>query len=195
MNLVPVDYDPFADNGRGKAGPRLVPVDGDPFAPAFDASRFDMVKGSGDMGVSKGQSFGRGAIQGATIGAGDELAAVAAASPLPGKRPGGFGPIDVIAGLVRMGVEGATGGKIGAGGFQAADDQFAKETMLNDMASYQNPVSNIAGNVAGGLALPIGAPATIGQSAKIGAGLAGAYGFNSGKALKIGLCRAARVPF
>jgi hypothetical protein len=179
MNLVPVDYDPFADNGKGKAGPRLVPVDGDPFAPAFDASRFDMVKGSGDMGVSKGQSFGRGAIQGATIGAGDELAAVAAASPLPGQRQGGFNPIDVMAGLVRMGVEGATGGKIGAGGFQAADDRFAKETMLNDMAAHDNFWSNLGGSIVGGLAVPVGAANGFKQGAAIGAGLGGAYGFNS----------------
>jgi hypothetical protein len=147
--------------------------------PGFDASRFDMVKGSGDMGVSQAQSAGRGAIQGATVGAGDELAAVAAASPIPGQRTGGFNAVDVLAGLLRMGVEGATGGKVGAGGMAAADDRFAKETMLNDMASYQNPGSFIAGNVAGGMAVPVGAANTFKQGAAIGAGLGGAYGFNS----------------
>jgi hypothetical protein len=185
--LTPVDYDPFAGKGS-----KLTPVDYDPFdanAPApFDRSRFDMVKGSGDMGTSFSSALGRGAAQGAFIGGTDELSAAAAASPLPmaadrnsGRIPN---PIDALAGGVRLGLEKLAPGTFGDAGTRAAQDRFAKETMLYDMASHDRPWTTIAGNVAGGLAVPVGAANTIKGGMAAGAGLGALYGFNTGTDLQ-----------
>jgi len=67
--LTPVDYDPFADEQKGKAEPKLTPVDYDPFAekpqetpsaiPGPDASLADRV-------VSTLKAGGKGAYQGLT---------------------------------------------------------------------------------------------------------------------------------
>lgn len=157
-------------------------------APTFDRSRFDMVKGSGDMGTSGMSALGRGAAQGASIGLADELSAAAAASPLPmaadrnsGRIPN---PIDALAGGVRLGLEKLAPGTFGNAGTAAAEDRFAKETMLNDMAAYDRPVTTIAGNVLGGLAVPVGAANTVKSGAAVGAGLGAAYGFNTGAGLQ-----------
>jgi hypothetical protein len=185
--LTPVDYDPFAGKGS-----KLTPVDYNPFdanAPApFDRSRFDMVTGSGDMGTSFSSALGRGAAQSAFIGATDELSAAAAASPLPmaadrnsGRVPN---PIDALAGGVRLGLERIAPGTFGDAGTRAAQDRFAKETMLNDMAAYDRPYTTIAGNVLGGLAVPAGTVNSLASGAKVGAGLGALYGFNTGNDLQ-----------
>lgn len=157
-------------------------------APGFDRSRFDMVKGSGDMGTSGLSAFGRGAAQGVSVGAADELSAAAAASPLPMAADRNTGRIpnavDAIAGGVRLGLERLAPGTFGSAGTEAAQERFAKEAMLNDMAAHDRFWTNIAGNVAGGAAIPAGAVNSVASGAKVGAGLGAAYGFNTGSDLQ-----------
>jgi hypothetical protein len=154
----------------------------------FDNSRFDLVKGSGDMGTGGLSAFGRGAAQGASVGLADELSAAAAASPLPmaadrnqGRIPNA---IDTIAGGVRLGLERVAPGTFGQGGTQAAQDRFAKEAMMNDMASHDRFWTNIAGNVVGGAAVPLGTVNSVRSGAATGAGLGAAYGFSTGSDLQ-----------
>jgi hypothetical protein len=180
MNLPPGfaldEQTPAAGNNGLPPGFAL---DGD----GFNRSRFDMVKGSGDMGVTASGAFGRGALQGATIGLSDEMQAARAASPLPGADQRGrilANPLDVFAGAGRMIAERVAPGSFGSGGQDAAADAFAKQRMQIDMDGYQQPVASIAGNVVGGLAVPVGAVNSMASGAKVGAGLGAAYGFNTG---------------
>lgn len=152
----------------------------------FDRSRFDMVKGSGDMGTGRGEALMRGIVQGASVGTADEIGSVAAASPLPGAQQRSRilpSPFDVAAGAARMVAERVAPDTFGTEGTAAAEDRFVKEQLSNAMASYDRPVESIVGNIAGGAALPVGAANTLAQGAKIGAGLGAAYGFNTGSGM------------
>jgi hypothetical protein len=117
---------------------------------------------------SVAESFGRGALQGATFGTSDEIYAG-----------------------VRGGLKWAGGGE-----FQPEYDTAIKEVRsANDKARQDNPIAYIGGEVAGGVALPMGVSGTGLRAAKTAhdltlagrmarAGMAGAasgglYGFNT----------------
>lgn len=198
-NLVPVDHDPFAAAGAMPAATNLVPVDHDPFAEPAPASP--------NMGfaprevretpepVSAMTALGRGAAQGATFGFADEMNAAAAASPLPGadRMPRLAIPnaIDTIAGGARLLAEKIAPSIFGSGGGRAYETEAIRRREELAQARAQQPVAAYGGEIAGGLALPLGAAgqaATRGQAAmqgaKVGAIGGGLYGAGQGEGVE-----------
>lgn len=151
---------------------------------------------TGDMlpMVSRGEAFGRGIEQGATLNASDEIRAGNAAAfqasglqKLLDENPN----IKVRQGPVGMLLGGLTGGavaaaqyllpdKFGTKALDAAKQTYAVEQDRNKAASQQYPVTNFAGNIAGGVALPVGAINTARQGAAFGAGAGSIAGFMGG---------------
>lgn len=117
----------------------------------------------------------RGARQGATFNFGDELAAISAASPIPGKNPDvpdvSFGP-DLIAGGARLLGEKIAPSIFGTGGGEAYDETKARERARNEEAQRVNPGSYLTGEFGGALAtLPVTPMITPFRAAE-GAGIA-----------------------
>ena len=128
---------------------------------------------------SKAESFVRGAAQGATMGFADEIAAAARAvgmSPEALAAAVMSGPFGAIgAGTAQAVGAGASLVKKGLGG--VVDDYRAARTDERSKfsaAEEENPKTSFAGNVLGGVAssvaIPVGAPATLGKAALTGAG-------------------------
>lgn len=109
--------------------------------------------------VSTAEALGRGALQGATFGFSDEIYA-GARGAYDALRGGSFGP--------------------------TYDRELADVRAANERAKAEAPYAYLGGEVAGGLALPLGAAGTAvrgatmaartAQSAKVGATLGGLYG-------------------
>lgn len=145
--------------------------------------------------VGAGQAFTRGMRQGSTFNFGDEMAAAAAASPIPGNNGSTINAIDVIAGLGRLAAEKVAPGLFGTSGGEAYAKAIDRERALGAAAETQHPWSSAAGQIAGGLGLGLGAagagatlmrsgmtlPAMIRAGAAEGALYGGAYGLGGGE--------------
>lgn len=147
---------------------------------------------SGDMLpiVSQGNALGTAIQQGATANFADEIkagnAAALQASGLQDvldKNPG----MKVRQGPVGMLIGGLTGGavaaaqymfpdKFGTKALDAATGKYAREQDAIKAGASQYPVTSLAGNIAGGVALPVGAV----NNARQGAALAAGYGAVAG---------------
>jgi hypothetical protein len=139
-----------------------------------------------DAPPSVAGTIGRSAVRGATVGFQDELSGLAASAPGGmGEREaarqkyyaeGGFpslpDPISVIAG----GVNRLFGNK------QAEyDAAVAQQRAMATADREANPIASIAGEIAGGIALPVGPITSAAQGLKTGAVLGGLYGFGEGE--------------
>ncbi len=134
----------------------------------------------------------RGAAQGASFGFGDEISGLAAASGTTARAaqenaravglPNIPSPIDVGAGAIRMGLEKLAPSWFGNKGNEAYDQSVGQTRADLSSAQMQQPVATVAGQVVGGLAVPVpvGAMATPGRAAATGAGMAAAYGVGEG---------------
>lgn len=209
--LIPVQGDPFAET---QSQPRLVPFHGDPFAPEVQntpqafANAFapqnalpalqapaanvqasvtpDVQQAMHQAAVPQPSAFGTGALQGMTLGFGDELMA------------GVLSPIEA-------GVRAYRGEDAGKGlldrlgsGYDAALD---RERGVLKTAERDHPVAETLGNLGGGLALGStlsnggvtllkGAP-TVAKAAGEGALYGAAQGLGEGEGLEDRLKRAA----
>lgn len=144
-NLVPVDHDPFAGGAPG-AAPNLVPVDHDPFA----APKQEKAEPS----VSRTRSGLIGAMQGATLNFGDEIASGinAGIDYVTGQAPDGIGP--------------------------AYDQRLASARAQIAEAEKANPGTFLAGQIGGGIATVPFTPARAGIAG--GAATGALYGALSG---------------
>jgi hypothetical protein len=139
--------------------------------------QFDAPKAA-EPTVSMPEAVARGAAQGATFNFYDELRGLVEASGANPKDP-------------------ASLGKLLSGAFKyfSGDDQAekiydatkARESALTKQAETERPYSSLAGNVAGAVALPLGAmagaatlPARIGRGAAVGAATGAAAGAGEG---------------
>jgi hypothetical protein len=102
------------------------------------------------------ESAVRGARSGATFNWGDELAGLAAASPIPGKtdQPD-INAIDVLAGAARLGFDKLTGSTEGE---QKRAAMVERERALNEAAKKENPNAYFMGELGGGVATAVLAP-------------------------------------
>lgn len=142
--------------------------------------------------ISAGKSFYTGAKSGVSANFSDEMSGLASAGRtlLPDiinpDKPGSaiserafplLGDIILgVAGAGRLAYEGMTGGGEGTAAYERARDE---ERQNQKMAMEQHPVANIAGNLAGAVALPVGgmaSAATMPGRMAAGAGLGSAYG-------------------
>ena len=123
----------------------------------------------------------RGAASGLTANFYDELRGLVEAGGAKEKDPAS------LFGLIQGIYQKSTGG-------EGADERYntavARERDLTKTAEEQHPVASIAGNVAGAIALPIGAaanaatlPARIGRGAAVGAGFGGVSGLGEGETI------------
>lgn len=131
------------------------------------------------------ESIGRGINQGASLNFGDEAAGLRAASGIPANIGGIPGAIQAGVGAARLGYDYLTGGN---GAQDAYSQAVAIERERNQQAQQQNPVSYVAGNVVGGVALPVGGmlnaatlPVRMARGAGVGAGFGAASGAGEGE--------------
>ena len=131
------------------------------------------------------ESIGRGINQGASLNFGDEAAGLRAASGIPANVGGIPGAIQAGVGAARLGYDYLTGGN---GAQDAYSQAVAIERERNQQAQQQNPVSYVAGNVVGGVALPVGGmlnaatlPVRMARGAGVGAGFGAASGAGEGE--------------
>lgn len=119
----------------------------------------------------------RGAGQGLTLGAGDEMAGVAGASLIPGAEEAARrgvlpNPIDMAAGGVRLLLEKIAPGTFGDGGSKAYDRSLEAKRADNREHQKANPISYGAGEIVGGavpvIAASAAAPAAFGVTGSLG---------------------------
>jgi hypothetical protein len=137
-------------------------------------------------GVPQGQAATRGLAQGVTANLADEMAGLAAASPIPGSQGTAgmpnFNAVDVIAGGARM--LGEKAGLWGSGeAGKAYDERVAAERGADKQAKKDNPWTYGGTEVLGGVALPTFGAGAAGVKGLIGlgAGYGAASGFGSGE--------------
>lgn len=151
--------------------------------------------------IGTGQSFYTGLKSGLSANFSDEMSGLASAGRtlLPDiinpDKPGSavserefplLGDVILgVAGAGKLGYEALTGGGEGTAAYEKARDA---ERQNQRLASEQHPVANIAGNLAGAVALPVGGmanaatlPARMGRGALLGAGYGAAYGAGEGE--------------
>jgi hypothetical protein len=177
------DAAPLAQEAIGSGGARLEPgKDGGPKRLVMDMS-----EKKSDRGVV--DATGRGVAQGFTANFSDEIRGLVEAS---GANP------DDPASLTKL-LSGAL--KYWTGDADAKkkyDETVKRERDLNKTAEDQHPVASIAGNIAGAVALPIGAagaaatlPGRVAAGSGVGAVLGGAAGAGEGSGAADTLSRAA----
>jgi hypothetical protein len=137
----------------------------------------------------KAESFGRGAAQGATANFYDELRGLMEA--------GGLNPTDPasLSALIQGAYKYWTGDPEAAKRYQTAAD---RERAANAQAAADNPVTSLAGNVGGAVALPVGValqaatlPVRMARGAAAGAGYGGLSGAGEGVGAADSAARAA----
>jgi hypothetical protein len=170
--------------------------------PTSFGSALDILSGGADAGeaqpeatkrsVSGPEAFYTGLKSGLTGNFSDEIRGVHAAGaslfPEPLNRAGGVlsDVLNTAIGAGRLGYEAITGAGEGTAAYERARD---KERESQKLSSEQHPVANIAGNIVGGLAIPIGAgaglPLSLGArvaaGARVGAGMGAIYGAGEGE--------------
>lgn len=138
----------------------------------------DMTKAP-DRGVM--DAAARGAASGLTANFYDELRGLVEAGGAKEQDPASL--LGLIQGIYKK-----------TTGNEGADERYnaavSRERELTKTAEEQHPVASMAGNVAGAIALPIGAagsagtlPARIGRGAAVGAGVGGVSGLGDGETL------------
>jgi hypothetical protein len=129
--------------------------------------------------VSQLDAAGRAALQGVTLNLSDEMKGLAAASPIPGARPGSMNAVHAIAGGARMLTERLWGS---GSGRKAYSEAVMADRKANEAARKDNPWTYFAGELAGGVAVPLGA---VGHGLRgmtaAGAGYGAAAGFGAGE--------------
>lgn len=147
--------------------------------------------------VTRGEAFGRGLSQGAMFGLADEAAALRRADPSaqplqPPADPANMSENERLFRSMRgngdRGIMGAARGAFGliTGNPEAQkryDAALADERTRLKAAEQQFPGTMLAGNVVGGLAIPLPAVQGWKSGAAVGAGAGAAYGFGSGEGL------------
>jgi hypothetical protein len=142
-------------------------------------------------------SFGRGMVRGATFNMADEASGLAAAAPGflgRGERikqeefakaglPNIPDPIAMLAGGIRRLITG--------GGKEEQEAALAQQRGIAQRDRDFNPWSSIGGEIAGGVAVPLGAVRSAAQGAKVGATAGGLYGFGEGEGAVDSLTRGA----
>lgn len=131
-------------------------------------------------------SFGRGVARGATFGMLDEGQGLAAAAPgILGRQEQQRQASDRAAGLptipdpITLALGAAR--RLFGGGQPEYDQAVNAARAQQDADRAVNPWSSIAGEVGGGVAVPMGAVRTVGQGIRTGAAAAGLYGFGEGE--------------
>ena len=142
-----------------------------------------------ESSVSMPEALGRGAAQGATFNFYDELRGLIEAGGANPRDPASLGKLVQGAFKYWTGDEEAV---------QRYDTAKSREAALTKQAEEQRPYSSLAGNVAGAVALPVGAmanaatlPARIGRGAAVGAATGAAYGAGEGEGAADRLTKAA----
>lgn len=139
--------------------------------------------------ISQGGAFTEGVRSGATANFGDELAGVSAAAQTPNqlKNPFDF-PTEFARGLAQLGYEYLTGGDDAAKRYAGRRDEIRADQKA---AQEQYPATNIAGQVTGAVALPVGGvlnaatlPVRMARGAAVGAGYGGLSGAGEGQTLE-----------
>lgn len=166
--------------------------DSDAIVPSSQSGRPRVVIDTGKIGqqpegpgVGTSQDRGaldagaRGVAQGLTANFGDEIRGLVEASGANPNDPASLSAL--VTGALRY----WTGNQTAK---QRYEEAAARERGANKAAEEQYPVASIAGNVAGAIALPLGAaanaaslPGRIATGAAVGAGLGGAAGVGEGK--------------
>lgn len=126
-----------------------------------------------------------GVVQGLTGNFFDEMQGAKAASGLPDYLSGA---IQIPVGAARLAYEGITGQP---GEASKAYDEAVKQTRdYQTQAAEEHPIANLAGNVAGAIAVPVGGslnaatlPARIGRGAALGGAMGAVYGAGQGENL------------
>jgi len=147
------------------------------------------------------ESFRTGLKSGLTANFSDEILGASAAGKT--MLPEGVNPklsplgeiISAAGGAMRLGYEAIAGRGAGTQAYEQARDAERENQRL---ASEQHPIANLAGNVAGAVALPVGGaasaitmPARMGVGGVLGAAYGGAYGAGEGTNLEDRANRAA----
>lgn len=175
-------FDQFDSTPDGTEAPAVQPAaDGAPKRLVMDMTPKKPDRGAVDAGA-------RGVAQGLTANFSDEIRGLVEAS---GANP------DEPASVYKL-ISGAL--KYWGGDAEAKkryDETTAREREITKTGEEQHPVASITGNVAGALALPIGAaaqgatlPARIARGAGIGAGFGAASGAGEGEGLSDSLTKA-----
>lgn len=146
--------------------------------PASFGDRF----GGDKREVGTGEALGRGLASGVTANFYDELRGLHEAGGAKSDEPMSLGSV------LRGAVGRMSGDKEAT---QKYDEAVARERETNKQAEEQHPAATLIGNVAGGLALPVGGAAAAttkaaraGYGAAIGAGYGGAFGAGEGDGLE-----------
>lgn len=162
--------------------------------PPASSAGFATRQQRGEDQIAQSDAFMTGAMQGATFGLADEgRALVAAGKPTfatpqqPSESPQErqarelFGNSPAISGVEQaaLAVRGMVQGNPQTQ--QAYDEALKRERQAIADAEAQYPLTTLAGNVAGGLAIPLPAVQGVKGGAAIGAGLGAAYGFGTGE--------------
>jgi len=184
--LVPVDHDPFAEQGgtQPAGAPRLVPVDHDPFAEEGAPGGGWATRAQRETAEPVGamEAAGRGVSQGVTFGFADELRGLTEAGGTGPNEPASLGGV----------LKGAYGMLTGDREAQAAYERatIARREEL-DKARKQQPIAAYGGEIAGGVAVPVGAMGqaasrgqAVVQGAKAGAVGGALYGAGQGEDLQ-----------
>lgn len=134
---------------------------------------------SAEPTVSMPEAIGRGAAQGATFNFYDELRGLIEASGANPRDPASLGK------LLQGAYKYWTGDEDAVKRYETAK---SRETALTKQAEEQRPYSSLTGNVAGAIAVPVGAalqaatlPARIGRGALVGAATGAAAGAGEGE--------------
>lgn len=165
------ELDAPQNGGRAVAGNPDIPSDFGGLVVRMSPPTPNAAGGAGAQARSApsvGESLGRGAVQGATMNWDADLAGVNAASGLPGSDTT-MGLVPLVVGGAKLAGEKLFGSPttvsdlVAPGSGSSASDLYergkAKELEANAAAKDANPVSYLAGNLAGGIAGAVGLPA------------------------------------
>jgi hypothetical protein len=157
-----------AEAGRMIAGPPAPPSAPSPFAGQFDMPAPQQAPAGLKEGLERtgramlpgmAETAARGVAQGFTGNLADEMSAAAAASPFArpntGSKLPNLGAVDVITGLINMGLEQVAPGIFGDRAGRLYEVKLKEERQRDADASSANPITSIVGNVAGAIANPV----------------------------------------
>ena len=157
-----------AEAGRVIAGPPAPPSAPSPYAGQFDMPAPQQAPAGLKEGLERtgramvpgmAETAARGVAQGFTGNLADEMSAAAAASPFArpdtGSKLPNLGAVDVITGLINMGLEQVAPGIFGDRAGRLYEVKLKEERQRDADASSANPITSVVGNVAGAIANPV----------------------------------------